>query len=305
LPALNEGLNRGADALIGLPGDAWHGARYLANKVLGSNDPINDILPTSESLRNRREAFTGPGYEPQTTAGGSGVAISGARFITAMSPSTDRDTGLAYTGTGTTGTYGVGGAAATVAVGTVSASPDNIFPGGWSVPGTLACASASHVAAPFQRAFADETTPGGVANPGAMGQVTHQGNYADLTAYGAGGPIGFIWSQRAAPGTFNGTIVGTALTVNSDTPPYVGERIVTTTGVAAGTNIVSGTTPNFVVSVSQNIGPISMNAVATFCNNPTIWGSSIGNPNVDMAGIYNSTQMNSYNAETVPGNGCE
>jgi hypothetical protein len=69
LPALNAGLSRGADALIGLPGDAWHGARFLANKVLGSNDPINDILPTSESLRNRREAFTGPGYEPQTTAG--------------------------------------------------------------------------------------------------------------------------------------------------------------------------------------------------------------------------------------------
>jgi hypothetical protein len=59
---LNEGLNRGADALIGLPGDAWHGARFLANKVRGSNDPINDILPTSESLRKRREAFAGPGY---------------------------------------------------------------------------------------------------------------------------------------------------------------------------------------------------------------------------------------------------
>jgi hypothetical protein len=48
-----------------------------------------------------------------------------------------------------------------------------------------------------------------------------------------------------------------------------------------------------------------MTAVQTFCNNPTIWGSGTGKPNVDMAGIYNSTQMNSYNAETVPGNGCQ
>jgi hypothetical protein len=69
LPSLNAGLNRGADALLGLPGDVWHGARWLANKALGYSDPINDILPTSESLRARREAFAGPDYEPETTAG--------------------------------------------------------------------------------------------------------------------------------------------------------------------------------------------------------------------------------------------
>jgi hypothetical protein len=64
------------------------------------------------------------------------------------------------------------------------------------------------------------------------------------------------------------------------------------------------TTPNYVVSVPQLVtGQVTMTAVQTFCNNPTIWGSGTGNPNVDMAGIYNSTQMNSYNAETVPGNG--
>jgi hypothetical protein len=35
-------------------------------------------------------------------------------------------------------------------------------------------------------------------------------------------------------------------------------------------------------------------------------GSTIGNPNVDMAGVYNSTQMNSYGTgESVPGNGCQ
>ena len=69
LPSLNAGLNRGADALLGLPGDVWHGARYLANRALGYKDPITDILPTSESLRARREANVGPGYQPETTAG--------------------------------------------------------------------------------------------------------------------------------------------------------------------------------------------------------------------------------------------
>ena len=69
LPSLNAGLNRGADALLGLPGDVWHGARYLANRALGYKDPINDILPTSESLRARREANVGPDYQPETTAG--------------------------------------------------------------------------------------------------------------------------------------------------------------------------------------------------------------------------------------------
>ena len=69
LPSLNAGLNRGADALLGLPGDIWHGARWLANRAIGYNDPINDILPTSESLRARREANVGPDYQPETTAG--------------------------------------------------------------------------------------------------------------------------------------------------------------------------------------------------------------------------------------------
>jgi len=78
LPALNEGLNRGGDALLGLPGDLWHGARWLANKGINAaaglpgdrpEDEIHDILPTSESLRARREGLTGPGYQPETTAG--------------------------------------------------------------------------------------------------------------------------------------------------------------------------------------------------------------------------------------------
>jgi hypothetical protein len=67
--SINSGLNRGADALLGLPGDAWNGLRYLANKALGYDDPINDVLPTSESLRKRREGNVGPDYQPQTTPG--------------------------------------------------------------------------------------------------------------------------------------------------------------------------------------------------------------------------------------------
>lgn len=48
-----------------------------------------------------------------------------------------------------------------------------------------------------------------------------------------------------------------------------------------------------------------MTAVQAFCTFPTIWGNTIGNPNVDMAEIYSSTEMNEYNTETVPGNGCQ
>ena len=68
-PVSECGSQPGADALLGLPGDIWHGARYLANRALGYKDPINDILPTSESLRKRREEFAGPDYQPETTAG--------------------------------------------------------------------------------------------------------------------------------------------------------------------------------------------------------------------------------------------
>lgn len=69
---------------------------------------------------------------------------------------------------------------------------------------------------------------------------------------------------------------------------------------------MSGTTPNYVVSVPQLVtGQVTMTAVQTFCTFPTIWGNTIGNPNVDMAEIYNSTEMNEYNTETVPGNGCQ
>ena len=68
LPSLNAGLNRGADALLGLPGDAGT-ARLSREQGARLQRPINDILPTSESLRKRREAFAGPDYQPETTAG--------------------------------------------------------------------------------------------------------------------------------------------------------------------------------------------------------------------------------------------
>jgi hypothetical protein len=76
--SLNAGLNRGADALIGLPGDVWHGARWLANKAINTaaglpgnqpEDEIHDFLPTSESLRKRREGNVGPDYQPEATPG--------------------------------------------------------------------------------------------------------------------------------------------------------------------------------------------------------------------------------------------
>ena len=113
LPALNAGLNRGADALLGLPGDVWHGARYLANKVLGINDPIHDILPTSESLRKRREGNVGPDYQPATTPGKFAQTIGEFLPGAALAPEETLGKGLVK--------YGVVPGAASEAAGQVTA----------------------------------------------------------------------------------------------------------------------------------------------------------------------------------------
>src|ERR1700733_10001197 len=71
LPSLGAGLNRGADALLGLPGDVLNLAGRLGNKIAGYTGPQRSfpLVPTSEDLRTRREAFAGPDYQPETTAG--------------------------------------------------------------------------------------------------------------------------------------------------------------------------------------------------------------------------------------------
>lgn len=70
-----------------------------------------------------------------------------------------------------------------------------------------------------------------------------------------------ILSGLAMP--FNGTISGTALTVN--TPPSTGAglqqgQVLTGAGITAGTTIVSGAGASWQVSISQNVGPEAMTA---------------------------------------------
>jgi hypothetical protein len=70
---------------------------------------------------------------------------------------------------------------------------------------------------------------------------------------------------------FNGTIAGTALTVNSGGPPVIGQ-LITGPGVVPGTVILSGVSPNFVVSVSQSVGPIAMTGVGPVFGNDHPYG---------------------------------
>lgn len=220
------------------------------------------------------------------------VGISGNRAITAMSPSINPDTGLAFTGTGGAGTYGVAGAAANVGSSTILATPANIFPGGWSVPGTVSCASQTEPAIPFTRAITDIVGP--------MGQITNKNNFWDGYTWGPS-TAGHVNDNRGATlQNFNGTIAGNILTVNSGTNPTLGFGFIAQAGIPAGTVVVSGTAPTFTLSASLgSVGPVAMQTSQTYCTvGPTIWGG-----NVDMAGIYNSTLMNSYIAN-IPGNGC-
>lgn len=214
---------------------------------------------------------------------------------------------LTGTGTGTTGTYPVNGAAALQATPVnITASPVNIYPGGWSVPGTVTCTAQTiqNGAAPWSIPFVDVV--------GNYGQVTNVGNYVDMWPYNGGVAGGSQSSNRtSAFGNFNGTIVGTTLTVNSGTSPTINQGILDLTGVASGTYIVSGTSPTFTVSISQNIGPVAMQSTTTICGSPTIWGSSVGDPNVDMSGLWTAV-MNTYGAAgnpvtgttSVQGNNC-
>jgi hypothetical protein len=79
--------------------------------------------------------------------------------------------------------------------------------------------------------------------------------YLEYLRIGGAGGTGIT----TTPTSFNGTIVGTALTVNSG---LVGGieigGTVTGAGVSAGTTIVSGSGTSWVVSASQNVGPITM-----------------------------------------------
>lgn len=78
--------------------------------------------------------------------------------------------------------------------------------------------------------------------------------------------------------TFNGTLSGGALTVNSMTTGTlgVGQLLATTGGVNAGTYIIGGTFPNFLVNGTQSLGPVNMSA-PTVGNSTSFLGCAAGN----------------------------
>lgn len=84
---------------------------------------------------------------------------------------------------------------------------------------------------------------------------------------GGAGCIG----STSTPTSFNGTIVGTALTINSGL--VGGIQIggtVTGAGVTAGTVISSGSGNNWVVSINQNVGPVTMTMTNQYVSNLTL-----------------------------------
>lgn len=229
---------------------------------------------------------------------GESVAIGGStRTVTKMSPSLN-PLGVPYTGTGGAGTYEVSGSSALAAVANaIPTTPANIFPGGWTVSGTVTCRPAIvpvQGAYAFSRAWADVTTP--------MGQVQITNNAMDLYAYGptAIQEVNGNFTSGSTPQNFNGTITGNTLTVNSGTAQVPGRGLLTTTaGILPGTYIISGSTPTFTLSQTygSTVGPIAMQSASVFCTvAPTIFGG-----NVDLTGIY--TNVNAWNS-TVTGNGC-
>lgn len=99
----------------------------------------------------------------------------------------------------------------------------------------------------------------GVLNPGFFHNAMAEARLADLTAqiyHEIWLSMGVNDSIRSGA-TFNGTIVGTTLTVNSGTAPWGGAAILT--GAAVGTKCVRQVTGNtFQVDIPQNIGPVAM-----------------------------------------------
>jgi hypothetical protein len=96
--------------------------------------------------------------------------------------------------------------------------------------------------------------------------------------------------------TFVGSISGTALTYASGTVPSIG-MVISGTGVSGGTYIVSGTSPNFVVSVSQTTASTTItgaNYSIEFTFPSTNWPilpSGLNNSNLYEVNSYNGTSV--------------
>lgn len=262
----------------GTSGSTWSGDVFLPNSVTATLD--NGAGGTGNILNVT-------GSPLMVIDIGSTVQDPGIVGPTAIT--CDASCGGGLTGTGGAGTYTTAASAAIHTSASFLYNPSGQVAGGWGVNGTTSC-SGSVSTANYNTIFSDPSFTEG------FGQITFTNNYLDTQSYGAGHTV---WQQRTRVNTFNATISGTAMTVSSVTgvTPTGGDYVIGA-GIAAGTTIVSGTNPNYVVSVSQTVGPVAAKSVQSYCNFATIWGG-----NTDMAGNYNSTQMNQF-SPSISGNGC-
>ena len=104
----------------------------------------------------------------------------------------------------------------------------------------------------------------------AVNTTTHTGQIAGTVLTVTAGTAPVVGQQLSGTGVtagtyvtvvnsaaFTGSIAGTALTYTAGTVPTIG-MAVTGVGVTAGTYIVSGTSPNFVVNISQTVASVAM-----------------------------------------------
>lgn len=263
----------------GTSGSTWLGDVFLPNGITATLD---------DTAGGTGNTLTVTGTPTMVIGIGSTVQDPGVVGPTAVT--CDASCGGGLTGTGGAGTYTTAASAAIHTSAAFLFNPPSQVAGGWGVNTTTACATQAPSTAGYSTIISDQS----FTEP--LGQITNTNNYLDTQAYGTGK---LVWQQRTRTNTFNATISGTAMTVSSvtGTAPTSGDLVIGA-GIAAQQVIVSGSGTSFVVSVSQTVGPVAAHSVQSYCTFPTIWGG-----NTDMAGNYNSTLMNQYNA-TVPGNGC-
>jgi hypothetical protein len=266
----------------------WSGSTITAGLDNGSGSPGTIMTVTADNSLTLTVGTT-------IAFGTIGGVVVGTRTIQSF-----------IGGSGVLGTYQMSGSAPTgvvAATAGITATPVDIFPGGWTVPGTLACASQVPIrVTSFQNPFQV------IQNE--MGQITNVGNAMDLWPYGST-PLGVAAGDinGSTPQNFVGTISTISgvptLTINSGTAPTVGNIITTASGVSPTTRIVSGGPTTYVISPSQpNLGPVAMAATGSFCTTgPAIWSITL-DPNYDMSGINGSTVMNSFGTSALAGNGC-
>ena len=108
----------------------------------------------------------------------------------------------------------------------------------------------------FNMCSAIQNLQWGFRDHGFLGNVYTNCHTSANALHGNPAPSLVIWP---GPSTFNGTIAGTNLTINSLTSGAVAvNQVVTGAGVAPNTVILSGSGTSWTVSVSQTVGPVAM-----------------------------------------------